>query len=88
MSAQAAVAYCTMGIGLESRIPNSAGGLGVLAGDPVRAVADQKTPFVLQNNASKAATTLSKAASQRACLPVSGSCRGKVVDINNLILYL
>ena len=69
MSAQAAVAYFTMGIGLESRIPNAAGGLGVLAGDAVRAVANQKTPFVLQNNASKAA-------SQRTCLPVSGPCRG------------
>ncbi|MFH1917410.1 MAG: alpha-glucan family phosphorylase [Nanoarchaeota archaeon] len=41
-----AVAYFSMEIGFEPRIPNYAGGLGVLAGDTVKAAADLKVPMV------------------------------------------
>lgn len=41
-----AVAYFTMEIGLESAIPTYAGGLGVLAGDLLRAGADLGIPMV------------------------------------------
>jgi glycogen phosphorylase len=40
------VAYFSMEIGLESAMPTYAGGLGVLAGDTVRAAADLGVPFV------------------------------------------
>jgi len=40
------VAYFSMEIGLESSIPTYAGGLGVLAGDTVRAAADLGLPLV------------------------------------------
>jgi glycogen phosphorylase len=40
------VAYFTMEIGLESDMPTYAGGLGVLAGDTVRAAADVGLPFL------------------------------------------
>jgi glycogen phosphorylase len=40
------VAYFSMEIGVDSRVPTYAGGLGVLAGDMVRAAADLGLPFV------------------------------------------
>ncbi|TAH38167.1 MAG: alpha-glucan family phosphorylase [Planctomycetota bacterium] len=40
------VAYFSMEIGLDARIPTYSGGLGVLAGDTVRAAADLGLPFV------------------------------------------
>ena len=40
------VAYFSMEIALESAIPTYAGGLGVLAGDTVRAAADLELPLV------------------------------------------
>jgi starch phosphorylase len=40
------VAYFSMEIGLETAIPSYAGGLGVLAGDTVRAAADMGIPMV------------------------------------------
>lgn len=40
------IAYFSMEIGLESAMPTYAGGLGVLAGDTVRAAADFKVPMV------------------------------------------
>lgn len=40
------VAYCSMEIALEAHIPTYSGGLGVLAGDFVRAAADLGTPIV------------------------------------------
>jgi glycogen phosphorylase len=42
----AAVAYFSMEIALEPRIPSYSGGLGVLAGDTVRAAADLRVPMV------------------------------------------
>lgn len=40
------VAYFSMEIGLESRVPTYSGGLGVLAGDTLRAAADLGIPMV------------------------------------------
>ena len=41
-----AVAYFSMEIALEDQIPTYAGGLGVLAGDTIRAAADHRVPMV------------------------------------------
>jgi starch phosphorylase len=46
MSAQAKVAYFTMEVGLESPLPTYSGGLGVLAGDTLKADADLGLPVV------------------------------------------
>jgi starch phosphorylase len=46
MQAETAVAYFSMEIGLQPDIPTYAGGLGMLAGDMVRAAADQGMPLV------------------------------------------
>lgn len=40
------IAYFSMEIGLEARIPTYSGGLGVLAGDTIRAFVDLKMPVV------------------------------------------
>jgi len=40
------VAYFSMEIGLDARMPTYSGGLGVLAGDTIRAAADLKVPMV------------------------------------------
>ena len=40
------IAYFSMEIGLEARIPTYSGGLGVLAGDTIRAFVDLKVPVV------------------------------------------
>src|SRR6184192_2791715 len=40
------VAYFTMEIALENAMPSYSGGLGVLAGDTVRAAADIRLPMV------------------------------------------
>ena len=40
------IAYFSMEIGLESRLPTYSGGLGVLAGDTLRSMADLKIPVV------------------------------------------
>lgn len=40
------VAYFSMEIGLRSDIPTYSGGLGILAGDTIRAAADMKVPMV------------------------------------------
>jgi glycogen phosphorylase len=40
------IAYFSMEIGLEPKMPTYAGGLGVLAGDTIRAAADLKVPLV------------------------------------------
>ena len=40
------IAYFSMEIGIDSQVPTYAGGLGVLAGDTVRAAADLGLPFV------------------------------------------
>jgi starch phosphorylase len=40
------IAYFSMEIGLEPRIPTYSGGLGVLAGDTIRSAADLKVPMV------------------------------------------
>jgi len=40
------VAYFSMEIGLQSDIPTYSGGLGILAGDTIRAAADLKVPMV------------------------------------------
>ena len=40
------IAYFSMEIGLESAMPTYSGGLGVLAGDTIRAVADRELPLV------------------------------------------
>lgn len=44
--ADGAIAYFSMEIGLESGMPTYSGGLGVLAGDTIRAAADLKVPMV------------------------------------------
>jgi glucan phosphorylase len=41
-----AIAYFSMEIGLEAGMPTYNGGLGVLAGDTIRAAADLKVPMV------------------------------------------
>jgi len=40
------IAYFSMEIGLVTEMPTYSGGLGVLAGDTVRAAADLKVPMV------------------------------------------
>jgi glycogen phosphorylase len=47
MNQPASVAYFSMEIALESGIPTYSGGLGVLAGDTVRAAADFRVPMVV-----------------------------------------
>jgi glycogen phosphorylase len=39
-----AIAYFSMGIGLDAEFPTYGGGLGVLAGDTIRSAADLKIP--------------------------------------------
>jgi len=46
MNDERKIAYFSMEIGLEARIPTYSGGLGVLAGDTIRAAADLKVPMV------------------------------------------
>jgi starch phosphorylase len=46
MSAAASIAYFSMEIGLADELPTYSGGLGVLAGDTVRAAADGGVPMV------------------------------------------
>jgi starch phosphorylase len=46
MNGPRVVAYFSMEIGLEAAIPTYSGGLGVLAGDTIRAAADLKVPMV------------------------------------------
>ncbi len=46
MLSSARIAYFSMEIGLESRMPTYAGGLGVLAGDTIRSAADAGLPMV------------------------------------------
>ncbi|MEW6053281.1 MAG: alpha-glucan family phosphorylase [Nitrospirota bacterium] len=43
---QRTIAYFSMEIGLEARMPTYSGGLGVLAGDTIRSAADLKVPMV------------------------------------------
>lgn len=43
---EAKIAYFSMEVGLDGRMPTYSGGLGVLAGDTVRAAADLKIPMV------------------------------------------
>jgi starch phosphorylase len=43
---EAVIAYFSMEIALENRIPTYSGGLGVLAGDTLRAAADLGVPMV------------------------------------------
>src|ERR1041385_8520471 len=42
----AVIAYFSMEVGLDSAMPTYSGGLGVLAGDPLRAAADLGVPMV------------------------------------------
>ena len=46
MSNQPRIAYFSMEIGLEVEIPTYSGGLGILAGDTIRAAADLQVPMV------------------------------------------
>jgi len=46
MSDQPRIAYFSMEIGLEVEIPTYSGGLGILAGDTIRAAADLQVPMV------------------------------------------
>src|SRR5688572_2220171 len=46
MGREPIIAYFSMEIGLEATIPTYAGGLGVLAGDTIRAAADLRVPIV------------------------------------------
>ena len=40
------IAYFSMEVGVEARVPTYSGGLGILAGDTIRAAADMKVPMV------------------------------------------
>ncbi len=46
MNTHGTIAYFSMEIGLEAGVPTYSGGLGVLAGDTIRAAADLKIPLV------------------------------------------
>jgi len=46
MQSQPVIAYLSMEIGVDSDLPTYAGGLGVLAGDTIRAAADLGVPMV------------------------------------------
>ena len=46
MNEQREIAYFSMEIGLDARMPTYSGGLGVLAGDTIRSAADLKVPKV------------------------------------------
>ena len=46
MSESAKVAYFSMEIGLDAEMPTYSGGLGILAGDTIRAAADFRVPMV------------------------------------------
>ncbi|MEX1096948.1 MAG: alpha-glucan family phosphorylase [Planctomycetales bacterium] len=46
MECEPRIAYFSMEIALDPRVPTYAGGLGVLAGDTIRAAADLKVPLV------------------------------------------
>ncbi|MDW7774076.1 MAG: alpha-glucan family phosphorylase [Desulfobulbaceae bacterium] len=46
MKNQRSIAYFSMEIGLDARMPTYSGGLGVLAGDTIRSAADLKVPMV------------------------------------------
>src|SRR5215211_7023258 len=46
MNERSTVAYFSMEIGLDVGMPTYSGGLGVLAGDTIRAAADLKVPMV------------------------------------------
>lgn len=46
MVSERSIAYFSMEIALQSNIPTYSGGLGVLAGDSIRAAADMKLPMV------------------------------------------
>jgi len=46
MADQPTIAYFSMEIGLETGMPTYSGGLGILAGDTIRAAADLKVPVV------------------------------------------
>ena len=46
MSDERSIAYFSMEVGLESAIPTYSGGLGILAGDTLRAAADLRFPLV------------------------------------------
>ncbi|MCK5177509.1 MAG: hypothetical protein KAQ92_07305 [Candidatus Aenigmarchaeota archaeon] len=41
------IAYFSMEIGLDSKIPTYSGGLGILAGDTIRSCADLHIPVVV-----------------------------------------
>jgi starch phosphorylase len=45
-SGEEKIAYFSMEIGLEQKIPNYSGGLGILAGDTLRSCADLNLPVV------------------------------------------
>ena len=44
--ARSMIAYFSMEVGIEARVPTYSGGLGILAGDTIRAAADLKVPMV------------------------------------------
>ena len=46
MSPSPTIAYFSMEIGLEPHLPTYSGGLGVLAGDTIRAAADLGVPLI------------------------------------------
>jgi glycogen phosphorylase len=46
MNTESKIAYFSMEIGIETRMPTYSGGLGVLAGDTIRSAADLKVPMI------------------------------------------
>jgi starch phosphorylase len=43
---QRTIAYFSMEIGLDPKLPTYSGGLGILAGDTIRSAADLQVPMV------------------------------------------
>ena len=71
------IAYFSMEIGLVSDMPTYSGGLGVLAGDTIRAAADLKVPLVGGNVAPSQGLFLSKARQHRAANRRAGGLGGE-----------
>ena len=44
------IAYFSMEIGVDSKIPTYSGGLGVLAGDTIKSCADMNVPFFIKKD--------------------------------------
>jgi glucan phosphorylase len=62
------IAYFSMEVGIGAQIPTYSGGLGVLAGDTIRAAADLKVPMV---------ACITKATFTSGLMPMAGKARNR-----------